>query len=302
MDGRISNFAQVASLRRYTLTEGREKGLDVIDCDNGKIRFLLNVSKACDMMQLYYNGQNMTFISKNGFMQREVPFASRFEGGMLYTCGIDSVGEREGFEEHGTIHNTPAQILRAECNAQEIVVEAVIQDTEICGKNLTIRRRITTPIGGDTISVNDTLVNESFRDENYCLLYHVNIGYPMLDAGAKIVTDTDQCLPRTKWAQKNIETAYQISAPVPNLEETCYYLAPKFSEVSLVNEKIGRKFTVSYSGETLPHFLAWKSMASGDYAVGLEPCTTKLDDLFAYSLIKAGEAVEFNINLTINDL
>ena len=40
MDERISNFAQVASLRRYTLTWGREKGLDVIDCDNGKIRFL----------------------------------------------------------------------------------------------------------------------------------------------------------------------------------------------------------------------------------------------------------------------
>ena len=50
MDGRISDFSQVASLRRYTLTEGRASGLDVIDCDNGKIRFLLNVSKACDVM------------------------------------------------------------------------------------------------------------------------------------------------------------------------------------------------------------------------------------------------------------
>ena len=121
MDERISNFAQVASLRRYTLTEGWEKGLDVIDCDNGKIRFLLNVSKACDIMQLYYKGQNMSFVSKNGFMQREVPFANRFEGGMLYTCGLDSVGERNGYEEHGTIHNTPAQILRTECNEQGIV-------------------------------------------------------------------------------------------------------------------------------------------------------------------------------------
>ena len=44
MDGRISNFCQVASLRRYTLTEGVEKGIDVIDCDNGKLRFLINVS------------------------------------------------------------------------------------------------------------------------------------------------------------------------------------------------------------------------------------------------------------------
>jgi len=299
---RISEFAQVASLRRYTITEGRGKGLDVIDCDTGKIRFLLNVNKACDMMQLYYKGQNMSFISKNGFMQRELPFAKRFEGGMLYTCGLDSAGEREGFDEHGSIHNAPAEILRAECNEQEIVVEAVIRDTEICGKNLVLRRRITAPIGGDSVSVQDTLTNESYRDENYCLLYHVNIGYPMLDAGARVVADTDICQPRTPWAEKNIATAYQIEAPTPNMEETCYYLTPKSSSVSLVNEKLGRKFTVSYSGDTLPNFLEWKNMTSGDYALGLEPCTTKLDDLFEYSTIKAGQTVAFNVNFTINEL
>ena len=77
MDGRISNFMQIASLRRYTLTEGRAAGIDVIDCDNGKMRFLINVSKACDIMQLYHEGQNMSFVSKNGFTKREIPFLRR---------------------------------------------------------------------------------------------------------------------------------------------------------------------------------------------------------------------------------
>ena len=71
--------------------------------------------------------------------------------------------------------------------------------------------------------------------------------------------------------------------------------------MSLVNEKIGRTFTVSYSGDTLPNFLEWKNMTSGDYALGLEPCTTKLDDLFDYSTIKAGETIAFSVNLTINE-
>lgn len=301
MDERISEFAQVASLRRYTLTEGREKGLDVIDCDNGKIRFLLNVNKACDMMQLYYKGQNMTFVSKNGFTQRETPFAKRFEGGMLYTCGLDSVGERAGFEEHGTVHNIPAQIIRAECNEEQIVVEAILRDTEICGKNLVLRRKITTAIGSDTVSVTDQLSNESYRDEEYCLLYHVNIGYPMLDEGGKIVADSQTCLPRTPWANENISTAYQVTAPVPNMEETCYYLDPQSATVFLTNSKTGRKFTVSYSKDTLPDFLLWKNMASGDYALGLEPCTTKLDDLFAYSTIKAGETIVFSLIFTITE-
>ena len=74
------------SLRRYTLTEGREKGLEVIDCDNGRLRFLINVTKACDIMQMYHEGSNVSFVSKNGFSSRETDFIRRFEGGMLYTA------------------------------------------------------------------------------------------------------------------------------------------------------------------------------------------------------------------------
>lgn len=142
MDGRISNFEQVASLRRYTLTEGREKGLEILDCDNGNIRFLLNLNKACDIMQLYHEGQNMSFVSKNGFTQRKSHFLNRFEGGMLYTCGLDSVGGREGYELHGTVHNIPARIVRAVCDENGIVVEAVIRDTALFGKNLVLKRKI----------------------------------------------------------------------------------------------------------------------------------------------------------------
>ncbi|MBQ8406522.1 MAG: aldose 1-epimerase family protein [Clostridia bacterium] len=299
MDGRISNFQQVASIRRYTLTEGREKDLDVLDCDNGKIRFLVNVSKACDIMQLYHEGQNVSFVSKNGFTKREIHFLNRFEGGMLYTCGLDSVGGREGFELHGTLHNTPAQIVRAECGEDGIVIEAIIRDTALFGKNLVLKRKITACVGGDSVSVEDTLTNEGFKDEEYCLLYHINVGYPMLDDGAKVVGDVLSYTPRTDWAKQNEATMYEMSASVDNQEETCYFLKLKKPEISLVNEKFGKKFTVSYSGDTLPSFVEWKSMASGDYALGLEPCTTELDDKFAYKKVKAGEKVEFKVKITV---
>ena len=149
MDGRISNFAQVASLRRYTMTEGRANGLEVLDCDNGRLRFLLNLSKALDVMQLYHEGQNVSFLSKNAFEGRGIDFLRRFEGGMLYTCGLDSVGGREGYELHGSLHNTPAQILRAECNEDGLVVEAIIRSTALFGKNLVLRRKLHSAIGSE---------------------------------------------------------------------------------------------------------------------------------------------------------
>lgn len=95
--GQINNQLQVGYIRRYTLTEGKENGLKVIELDNGILRVLLNESKGLDIMQAWHKGVNMSFVSKNGFTSREIPFLNRFEGGMLYTCGLDSMGNREGF-------------------------------------------------------------------------------------------------------------------------------------------------------------------------------------------------------------
>lgn len=299
MDGRISNFAQVASLRRYTLTEGRAKGLEVLDCDNGKIRFLLNLSKALDVMQLYHEGQNVSFLSKNAFEGRGIDFIRRFEGGMLYTCGLDSVGDREGFELHGTLHNTPAELIHCACSEDGIIVEAIIHDTALFGKNLSIRRRVTSAIGSETVKVEDTLVNEGYASEEYCLLYHVNVGYPMLDAGAKIEADEESCVPRTPFAKERVATRHLMTDSVVGEEETCYFLKLKKPEISLVNENLGKRFTLAYSKETLPCFIEWKSMASGDYALGLEPCTTELDDRFTYRTIGAGERITLSVAITV---
>lgn len=299
MDGRISNFAQIASIRRYELTEGAERGLRVLDCDNGRLRFLLNESKALDVMQMYHKGENVSFVSKNGFTAREIAFENRFEGGMLYTCGLDSVGAREGFELHGSHHNTPARVTRAEVNEEGILIEAEIRETALFGKNLVFRRRVFSRIGSDELEISDTLENCGTREEEYCLLYHVNVGYPMLDAGAELLDDAEEVIPRTPWAAEHIGLRRAIGAAVANQEEMCYFLRLKTPSVSLRNPKINKMFTLKWSQETLPCFVEWKSMAAGDYALGLEPCTTELDDGFAYRSLKRGEKRQFFLRMSI---
>ena len=299
MDGRISNFAQIASIRRYEMTEGAERGLRVLDCDNGRLRFLLNESKALDVMQLYHMGQNVSFLSKNAFTAREVPFSGRFEGGMLYTCGLDSVGAREGVELHGSHHNTPARVTRAEVNEKGILIEAEVRETALFGKNLFFRRRVCSAVGSETLEITDTLENCGTRAEDYCLLYHVNVGYPMLDAGAELLDDAEEVIPRTPWAAKHLAERKKIGTPVDNEEEMCYFLRLKTPRVTLKNAALGKQFTLEWSQETLPHFVEWKSMASGDYALGLEPSTTELDGRFAYRSLKSGEKRQFSVRMSI---
>ena len=302
MDGRISNLMQLASIRRYEMTEGTERGLRVLDCDNGKLRFLLNESKALDVMQMYHKGENVSFVSKNAFTAREIAFENRFEGGMLYTCGLDSVGAREGFELHGSHHNTPARVTRAEVNEEGILIEAEIRETALFGKNLVFRRRVFSRIGSDELEISDTLENCGTREEEYCLLYHVNVGYPMLDEGAELLDDAGEIIPRTPWAAEHIGSRRAIGAAVANQEEMCYFLRLKTPSVSLRNPKINKMFTLKWSQETLPCFVEWKSMAAGDYALGLEPCTTELDDGFAYRRIAAGETICFSLQMRVKTL
>ena len=299
---KISNPLQTAYARRYTLTEGKETGLKVIELNNGTLRVLLNESKALDIMQVWYKGVNMSFVSKNGFTSREIAFGKRFEGGMLYTCGLDSMGGRPGFEPHGSLHCTPAKIIRVTQDEETLQVEALMEQTALFGSNLQLHRTVTLFVNEAKLLLQDSLVNAGTKPENYCILYHVNFGYPMLDEGARFVADVKERVARTEWSRQNAEVAALAGAPVPNEEETCYFLKLAKPEAALVNEKLGKKLTVSYSNDTLPHFVHWKSMASGDYVMGLEPCTTELDDRFAYKKLAVGDSVQFTVNIGVEKL
>lgn len=302
MDGRVSNLMQIASVRRYEMTEGRERGLRVLDCDNGRLRFLLNESKALDMMQLYDRGMNVSFLSKNGFTAREIPFSRRFEGGMLYTVGLDSAGAREGHELHGTFHSLPARVTRAECGEEGIRITAEIEDGELFGKHLILRRTVTSAVESDSVTVHDELINSGTRTENFCLLYHVNLGYPMLDEGVRILSDAEEVIPRTPLAKIDLSRRTVFRANEDNAEERCFFLKNKTPCVQAINERIRRRFVLSYSGDTLPCMIQWNSHASGDYALGLEPSTTFLDERFSYSTIRPSESVRFFVNFAVKDL
>ncbi len=298
MNGKISNQKQVSSLMRYTVSDGKEKGLDVIDCTNGKIRVLLNVSKALDIMQLYYEGQNVSFVSKNAYTPENGNFSGRFEGGMLYTCGLDCLGVIEGYEVHGTFHTHRADVYRTECTEDKIIVEGEIANTALFGKNLVMKRKIT--IEDSSVTVSDILENRGFRKEDFCLLYHVNIGYPMLDEGGRIIADVSESIPRTAYATEKRDEQFVITEPLPCQEETCYYLKLNEKKVEYLNERIGKKLTLEFNGEELNNCILWKSMASGDYALGIEPSTSELDERFRYSVIGPGESKNYNIRITLS--
>ena len=296
---KIGNAEQLCVAQRVQVTNGRGNGARQIYVANGKLNFVLSESNALDILRLWHEGMNVGFVSKNGLYTAPSDFLGNFPAGMLYTCGLDAIGGVEGHPIHGRIHSIPAEIkeLKADENGVKIVAE--IRDTALFGQNLSLTRTVSTAAGSDEVKIEDRLENRAFRDEKYCMLYHVNVGYPIVDAGAKISGNFAESKPRTPWAEHERTKMLKVESPIDNAEETCYFHRTRDGKMSIENKTLGKRFTVASS---LRRFVQWKSRASGDYVVGLEPCTSWLDGELKYSVLKPGKSVKHTIVLKVENI
>ena len=289
MNPKIGNSAQVCSAIRSTISDGRAAGMRIISVSNGCLNFIVNESNALDVTRLWHQGTNVGFVSKAGlFAPTTEEFCHNFTAGMLYTCGLDAIGGVEGHYPHGRLHRTPATVVELKVCEKGVKIVGEIKDAALFGPNLVLTRTIETAAGSDEIRVTDVLENRAFRDEPYCILYHVNIGYPFVDEGAKIEAKLLESKPRTPWAEKHMAKMLEVEGPVDNWEENCFFHRTADGVMSLVNRKLGKRFTVK---SNYRKFVEWKSRASGDYVIGLEPCSSWLDGELKPSVLKKGAKI-----------
>jgi len=296
---KIGSPEQVCLAQRVQITDGRGNGARQIIVANGKLNLVLSESNALDILRLWHGGTNIGFVSKNGLYTGPADFLGSFPAGMLYTCGLDAIGGIEGHPVHGRLHSIPAEIRKIAADENGVEIVAEIHDTALFGQNLVLTRTFTTTAGSDEIKIVDRLENRAFRDEKYCMLYHVNVGYPVVDEGARIVGNFVKSIARTPWAKHEMPTMLKVEAPLPNLEETCYFHQTKDGVMAVENPRVGKRFTVKTS---LRKFVQWKSRASGDFVIGLEPCTCWLDEHMKYSILSPGQSVTHTLVLKAEDI
>jgi len=297
----VGNASQLCSAVRSQVTEGRAVGARLIHVHNGCLDFVLDESHALDIAQLWHEGVNVSFVSRNGLFTADGDFAQRFPGGMLYTCGLDAIGVVEGCPVHGRFHSIPADIRELRADEKGVRIVAEICDTALFGTNLSVTRTIEAAAGAGELTVTDELVNRGYVPAEYVMLYHVNVGYPFADAGARIEADIAETIPRTPWARENQATMLEVEPPADGMDEFCYFHTLRRPEVSLVNSKLGRRLTLGWSGETLPKLIEWKSRASGDFAIGLEPATCWLDGHFVRKALAPGARVVNRLSLVLSE-
>lgn len=281
--GYLCHPTQRFTLRRLTLEEGRARGVQVIEVMTaGGLQLDILPDAGLDIGQARYRGVNVTFISKNGYdspaaiSPHETEFLRTFPGGMLYTCGLRSTGgaHRDGDEWHplhGRYHSLQAEQVAAYVEGDVIIIRGVIRETALFGHCLEVRRTIRIPAEGADVTVEDELTNLAFAPEEYALLYHCNFGWPLLCKDAVLsLPEGRRTTPRTPFAATGLGQECTFTTPVPGEEERVFFHEDMPHTVTLKNPVLGIGVTMTWS-DTLPILAQWRSMAAGNYVLGLEP-------------------------------
>ena len=276
MNKKTGNNKQIKSVYEIEFISGKEKGKQALLVNYGNLELLISKDNAMDIFWLRHCGINMSFLSKNGINTSQGGFENKFEGCFLYTCGLDNISACvKGKPIHGSLHNISAENINYEIKEDCIEIKGCILNIALFKQNLILYRNFV--VKNDELEIFDTIKNAAYENVKYCLLYHFNLGYPFLDSNMHLKFDSTHSEGLTEKAQNNLENAMKMEEPIDCKEEEVFYHTLRKGRVKAINNDIGKEITMEYSIDTLPVFIEWKSMASGDYALGLETSTSRFD-------------------------
>jgi len=323
---RIGNISQLACMRRVILEDGTASGCKAIEVANGGgLDFTVLEGKGLNILNFGYKGTNLSFIAKPGlaspayFNPHDQEFPRNFQGGMLFTCGLLNVGPAsvdQGLElsQHGRIGQLPAEqtAVSADWESNDYVmrISGDVREAALFRENLVLKRTITTKFGSKALTIHDTVENQGFEPQPLMILYHMNIGYPLLDTTARLLCPDRHAWPFNEAAKKDMANMTHFSDPVDDCPEQlfCHKVfsdAKGWSEIGLINEPLDIGLAIRYNTATLPNLLQWKSMRSGDYALGIEPTNSSLNTRAVerangtLRTLAPMEKVEFDVELTV---
>jgi hypothetical protein len=209
----------------------------------------------------------------------------------LVTCGLQNVGpanEDAGVFHgiHGRVSHIPARDVRAgvvEADGRLVAeVSGIVRETDVYGADLLLRRRLRFPMGEPRVDIHDEVENAGYSPADVMLLYHVNVGYPVVAPGARLAAPDAEVVPRDAAAAAQLADHAVFPEPQHGFEQLVYehrLRQPDTARASIgiVNPDWeptdGIGLFVEYDPRQLPHLWHWRMLAPGMYLTGLEPAT-----------------------------
>ena len=300
---RVGRLEQAAGIRLVTLGDGVERGVRVLEFRTGTgFEFDVVVDRAFDIGRCEHAGRALAWTSGTGFAgpwfyePEGLGFFRNFGGGLLTTCGLDhalfmaeDTAEQyhyppkptETFGLHGRVSNRPARLVgygeRWHDDDCVLYAQGEVLQAAVFGEQLLLRRVVEAPVGESRISIHDEVVNVGHDRTPHMLLYHVNVGWPIVDEGSELLVPARAVEPRGDHPLAEYRT---LHAPEHGYVEQVFehdvaVEADGRVPVAVVNRGLGLGAYQVFHHEQLPHHFVWRMLGEGTYVVGIEPCTNR---------------------------
>jgi hypothetical protein len=288
----VGNQSQLGGTRHYTLAEGWGRNLRCIDINSGSgLQYTILPDRGMDISLASFKGINLVYLTCNGeihpsyYEAEKFGWLRTFTGGLLTTCGLTYLGspvadEGEDLGLHGRYSTIPARQvtdLSEWIDGEYIIkIRGIIEEGIIFGNKLRLEREITTIQGQNKILIQDKITNFGYKPSPYMILYHMNLGYPLLNEDAELIIDPEQTIPCNASAKDGVHVFNKIIKPQFSFQEQVFCHSMKVSDngetsVTLKNHKLGIALMIKFNTHQLPYLIQWKMLGEGEYVLGLEP-------------------------------
>ena len=312
---KFDNVLQLGGIRTGTLDAPGPGGgcatrVALFDTGAG-LRFTVALDRGGDIVDATFNSTALAYLSPVGLLPPSPAYHVGAEwlrgwaGGLVTTCGPEYIGgprDEEGARTslHGRYSSQPARIevLRnpdPHLGRYDMELGLVVRDARVFGPVLEVRRTIRCTLGVPEIQIADTVHNRGDTRSAHHWLYHCNLGYPLLDQGAKLIyagraeywivpppPGQDIVQPLAAAAMEKLKRvpgplAEHAGAGERGLIVDTVAERDGWCRIGLVNPRLKLGLEIRYSKESLPRMANWQHFGPrGCYVSALEPFSGSL--------------------------
>ena len=322
----VGDLSQVCGIRPVTLADGPERGVRAADVRTGDgLNFTVLLDRGMDIGPAEYRGIPLAWISPTGpispafYDPRGIGWLRTFHGGLLTTCGLTQTGVPnvdldEDLGLHGRISHTPARQVscqgRWEGDEYTFWVEGQMREVSVFGYDLRLTRRITAMLGQPKLTIEDRVENMGYEPAPHMILYHCNMGFPLLSPASRLVAPSAAVEARDDIAAQGLEQHTSFEGPTPHYAEQCFFhsFEPDSTghvTVQLTNPELGLALQLRFRHRELPEMVQWKQIGQGTYVLGLEPANCRVEGRSAArkrgTLVELapGETCDYYLEMTV---
>lgn len=277
------DMRQFIDCRESVLSGGRR----LIDVYNSSgLTFTLLPDRGLDIWTAQYRGMPLTWISAGSPHRPDhgSPWLRQFNGGLLTTCGLQHSGPPEVDDEtgeerdvHGHYTRLPADVLRRrgrwDGETYVMELEGRVAQSRLFGEQLVLERTYRITLGEPALEIVDVITNLSDVPAPFMLLYHINLGYPLVRDGSWFDVAAAETMPRDEAARAGVDAWQAYSGARAEYAEQVFYHRVLTdggrAGAMLSNGDVGLLLT--WATDRAPYLSQWKNVRKGMYVSGIEP-------------------------------